>query len=1028
EREIGTFGPLHRVKAEGSGADVRASQRGCTDPLGMESGAIPDDSITASTFWGVGYEPYRGRLNGVAGNGAWAVTTSTIGEWLQVDLGEKKPVTGTIIQGRYYYDQWVTSYKLQYSVDGRSWIKYASSVGSEKVFPGNTDRNTPVTNLLDRPIDARYVRFLPQSWHGYIRMRVEVLGCTFKADNNNTFTCHRCQPGHACKLGDEQEDICPAGKVSNDNRTMCVPCAAGEFSSAPGAEACQKCPAGKYSTGGGSTSCLDCPAGKYSEAVGSTGCKVCPAGQYSSTAGSDGCTDCPAGQYSSTAGSDGCTDCSAGQYSSTAGSDGCTNCPAGQYSSTAGSDGCTNCPAGQYSSTAGSDGCTDCPAGQYSDAAESTGCKVCPVGKFSDAARSTGCKDCPAGQYSSRVGSNRCAYCPAGQYSSSGSNGCTDCPVGRYSNARGSMTCTNCRAGYYNAATRSTSCTACPPRTYSSREGLTHCSDCHYGSTTTGYGKSSCTGGGLRCLSAKKRSRAVKKTVPPASLAKTRPDTPTTATTGTTRSGGLRCLSAQKRSLAVKKTVPPASLAKTRPDTPTTATTGTTATTCISPRQDLIPQLQQLQELRDSCSRFFGQWITTHDWSEVYSAPTAVEKCSAMHTTLLSQMDRFFPLKVQALTSDPNVWKHLRNKTQRMIKVAKEEHYNSKSLKKENSAQWHKEIKSMANMSRTDPVIHIEGMDPGNKLDYSKAFDRVCHTTAIRRLLDLGLRPSLARWIANFLSNRRYPTWSVDIHRLLYINGAARHAVCKRWKFVDELTLLEVRHPISAPSNIQKDLTDLENWSNDSHMRLHPAKCKVLHILFSKVPCVAPPLSVNGIELQQVQGMKILGVFLQSNLRWNSHVDSICCKSSQRLFLLRKLKHFHISSEDLVTVYVSYIRPVLEYAAPVWHSGLTTELSNKVEKIQRRAVRIIMSAKYTSYTEGWSYLGLPTLQSRRLLLTVNFANSLRQSEQFRHFLPPVRSAISGRQTRSAYKLNTPRSRTDRYQNSALPFMIRLLNM
>ncbi|KAI8512044.1 hypothetical protein Bbelb_111440 [Branchiostoma belcheri] len=134
--------------------------------------------------------------------------------------------------------------------------------------------------------------------------------------------------------------------------------------------------------------------------------------------------------------------------------------------------------------------------------------------------------------------------------------------------------------------------------------------------------------------------------------------------------------------------------------------------------------------------------------------------------------------------------------------------------------------------------------------------------------------------------------------------------------------------------------------------------------------------------------MKILGVFLQANLRWNSHVDSICCKSSQRLFLLRKLKHFHISSEDLVTVYMSYIRPVLEYAAPVWHSGLTTELSNKIEKIQRRAVRIIMGTKYTSYTEGCSYLGLPTLQSRRLLLTVNFANSLRQSEQFRHFLPP----------------------------------------
>ncbi|KAI8489241.1 hypothetical protein Bbelb_329800 [Branchiostoma belcheri] len=147
------------------------------------------------------------------------------------------------------------------------------------------------------------------------------------------------------------------------------------------------------------------------------------------------------------------------------------------------------------------------------------------------------------------------------------------------------------------------------------------------------------------------------KTDPPASLAKTRPDTPTTATTATTRKAisgrkkgrsrplasprqdlipqlqqlqelqklrvvrslsynipflnavDCRCLSSRKRSLAVKKTVPPASLAKTGPDTPTTATTATTrkaisgrekrrSRPLASPRQDLIPQLQQLQELQ----------------------------------------------------------------------------------------------------------------------------------------------------------------------------------------------------------------------------------------------------------------------------------------------------------------------------------------------------------------------------------------------------------------------------------------------
>ncbi|CAH1267495.1 CSMD3 [Branchiostoma lanceolatum] len=150
---------------------------GCTKPLGMESGDIPDDSITASSIWGPDHEPYRGRLNGVAGIGAWAALTNTIGEWLQVDLGELKRVVGTSIQRHHGLDQWVTSYKLQCSVDAVSWTIFKGSDGSDKVFPGNTDRNATVTNLLHNPSDTRYVRFLPQSWYGWMSMRVEILGC-----------------------------------------------------------------------------------------------------------------------------------------------------------------------------------------------------------------------------------------------------------------------------------------------------------------------------------------------------------------------------------------------------------------------------------------------------------------------------------------------------------------------------------------------------------------------------------------------------------------------------------------------------------------------------------------------------------------------------------------------------------------------------------------------------------------------------------------------------------------------------------
>ncbi|KAI8482839.1 hypothetical protein Bbelb_393740 [Branchiostoma belcheri] len=72
---------------------------------------------------------------------------------------------------------------------------------------------------------------------------------------------------------------------------------------------------------------------------------------------------------------------------------------------------------------------------------------------------------------------------------------------------------------------------------------------------------------------------------------------------------------------------------------------------------------------------------------------------------------------------------------------------------------------------------------------------------------------------------------------------------------------------------------------------------------------------------------------------------------------------------DLVSVYISYIRPVMEYGAPVWHSGLSNSLGNKIEKVQRRAVRIIMGASFTSYSTACAQLGLPTLYARRHELT-----------------------------------------------------------
>ncbi|XP_078657439.1 uncharacterized protein LOC144903312 [Branchiostoma floridae x Branchiostoma belcheri] len=367
---------------------VSSGNSGCQDKLGMEDGTIPHSAITASSYHSTNYEPYRGRLNGVSGGSSWAARNNSPGQYLQVDLGAEKQVTGTIIQGRYSNYQWVTSYKLQYSTDGNVWTTCRGADGSEKVFPGSRDRLTPVTNLLDSPVTARYVRFVVQTWYGHISMRAEILGCDV-GTTEGAFTCETCRPGYKCVNGDELEEICPAGTQSNADRTDCTQCRTGQFNPTAGAT-CQSCPAGRYNPQGGATSCPLCPAGRFSPGPGSTGCNLCAAGTYSPSAGSTGCTRCPAGQISTASGATGCQRCPAGQHNPTAGSSSCQVCPAGRYSSSEGSASCQACAAGRYSSSPGSTGCPLCPVGQYSATTGSISCQTCAAGSTS-VAGATGC-------------------------------------------------------------------------------------------------------------------------------------------------------------------------------------------------------------------------------------------------------------------------------------------------------------------------------------------------------------------------------------------------------------------------------------------------------------------------------------------------------------------------------------------------------------------------------------------------------------------------------------------------------------
>ncbi|XP_078344006.1 uncharacterized protein LOC144629649 [Oculina patagonica] len=159
----------------------------CHDALGMESGLITDGQISASSEWdSVGYAAILGRLNfnhTASKNGAWSALTNDANQWLQVDLGSYyTKVTRVATQGRNnpdaHVNQWITQYKVQYSNNGVDF-KYYREQGqnADKVFTGNTDKDTIVSHDLNPPIRARYIRFQPVTWNSHISMRVELYGC-----------------------------------------------------------------------------------------------------------------------------------------------------------------------------------------------------------------------------------------------------------------------------------------------------------------------------------------------------------------------------------------------------------------------------------------------------------------------------------------------------------------------------------------------------------------------------------------------------------------------------------------------------------------------------------------------------------------------------------------------------------------------------------------------------------------------------------------------------------------------------------
>ena len=125
-----------------------------------------------------------------------------------------------------------------------------------------------------------------------------------------------------------------------------------------------------------------------------------------------------------------------------------------------------------------------------------------------------------------------------------------------------------------------------------------------------------------------------------------------------------------------------------------------------------------------------------------------------------------------------------------------------------------------------------------------------------------------------------------------------------------------------------------------------------------------PDLIMDNNILQEVEHHKHLGITFSSDLTWHNHIVEITTKGWQRVNLLRAFK-FRFDRKSLERLYISFIRPVLEYSGVIW-SNCTNQDKKLLEDIQTEAMRVVTGAtKLCSIAKLYDDTGWDTLESRR---------------------------------------------------------------
>ena len=274
-------------------------------------------------------------------------------------------------------------------------------------------------------------------------------------------------------------------------------------------------------------------------------------------------------------------------------------------------------------------------------------------------------------------------------------------------------------------------------------------------------------------------------------------------------------------------------------------------------------------------------------------------------------------------------------------------------------------------------------------LDFRKAFDLVSHEHLLYKMSKYGIDGKILNWVKDFLKNRTQkvvirgtssttrevtsgvPQGSVlgPILFLIFINDLPLEIISPLSLFADDSKLFSRIVKTKSKSKVvetdndqklQKDLNKVVEWAKKWKMEFNVQKCKIMHLGHDNPRKV---YSMDGKVLSTTEEEKDLGVLIDNKLDFGKHINSIVGRANRVLGMIR-VSFACLNIQMFLNMYTALVRPLLEYCVQVWSPYKIGQIK-LLERVQRRATRLVPQLKDLCYDDRLAQLGLTRLEERR---------------------------------------------------------------